>query len=342
MNDGFLASHMHLLEDFWRRRESALEHILDYQAFGFPVTVLSNHPRLLEGARISGGHFSKCETTDESGRIHICLVVDESLPAAPILSGWVAQLRYFGVGDWLTINAEPWLNAAAHLIDRRSVAIISQSLLDHPHLYSRYILDTITLNMVTHSGLGMVHASCVHRDKTAYLLSATHNTGKSTTAFRLALAGYQFVADGMTFVRVGKNGIELMGYPVGEVKLRLDTIQMFPMLNGHGRDVVVREDKKLVFNLRSLLPSQVLEGSIYPERIIVLLMERTNLRDTHLEAIGKTETLEGLFPETMHLDREQIMENNLQAVRVLLEKAQTYRLLLGSDEDKILSVLAEL
>ena len=192
------------------------------------------------------------------------------------------------------------------------------------------------------NGLGQLHASCVYREGVALLLSGAHNSGKSTTAFRLAVAGYNFLSDGMTYVRVGENGIELLGYPIGEEKLRLDMVNKFPTLRGHGMDVMVREDKKVVFNLRRLLASLVLEGPVYPDRIILCLLERTRLQRTRLEPVGILETLEGLFPEITHLDEDHVMLSNLQAVRALLDRAQTYRMFLGSDENHILETLANL
>jgi len=338
--DDFFAAHLGEVWDFWRRRESACRIPSRYQAFGFPVEFSTNHPRLLEGAAISAGRFSQCLPMDEAGTIQLSVVLDERLPLAELPSNWPERLRYYGIGPWLTINAEPWVNAFADLDERRGLALVSPSLLEHPYLYSRFIMDGFILNLVMRHALGQLHASCVHRDGTALLLSATHNSGKSTTAFRLALAGYDFLSDGMTYVRAGEGGLELLGYPVGEVKLRLDMIDKFPILQGHGMDVMVREDKKVVFNLRRLLPGRVLEGPLRPTRIILCLVERTGNPHTRLERIDPQAALPELWPEMTHLDAPEVMQANLRAVYALLEQAQAYRMYLGHDENHILETLS--
>jgi hypothetical protein len=217
--------------------------------------------------------------------------------------------------------------------------LVSPSLARSPRFLSRYVCDTFVLNMMMRTGLGLLHASCLWREGRALLLSAPHNTGKSTTALRLALHGYRLLSDGMTYVRVHERGLELLGYPVGEAKLRLDMIDAFPELGGHGEPTLVREDTKMVFDLRRALPQRVVERSVWPEEIVLCQLRRTEGRATHLAPLARDEALRALWPESSFVDDEEVMRTNLRAIRALLARARCYRMALGSDEAGILQAV---
>lgn len=334
--DGFIREHLADLDDFWRRREAALEHELRYRAYGHPVRVRANAPVLLEAARLSRRRYSRCAPAAGSPLIHLDLVLDRRMPNDPPPADWPARLRHVAVGPWLTVNAAPWLSAFAHTRRWTGVALVSPGLAEAPRLLSRYVCDTFVLNMIMRTGLGLLHASCLWREGRALLLSAPHNTGKSTTALRLALHGYRLLSDGMTYVRVHERGLELLGYPVGEAKLRLDMLDAFPGLSGHGEPTLVREDTKMVFDLRRALPRRIVERSVWPREIVLCQLHRTAGRATRLTPLARDEALRALWPESSFVDDEEVMRTNLRAIRALLARARCYRMALGSDEAGIL------
>jgi hypothetical protein len=342
VNDQFIHSQMDRLEDFWRRRESAAAHRLEYSAYGHPLHLTANDPLLLEAARVSSGRYTRCDppSTPRSMRLH--LILDRQRPAEPLPLDWPSRLRYMAVGPWLTISGEPWLHAFADMRSFAGVALVSPTLARHTLFLSRCVCDTFTLNMLMRTGVGMVHASCLSREGKALLLAGPHNAGKSATALRLALNDYRLLADGMTYVRTGDQGLELLGYPVGEAKLRLDMLDSFPQLQGYGEAALVREDTKMVFNLREAMPERMMEDSIRPEQIVLCHLERLACPTTRVEPMDREELLRRLWPESSFVDDMEVMHSNLTAVRSLLEAARCYRLKLGSRERSILQTLEDL
>lgn len=339
MQKEFLDQQLQRLPDFWGLRRSQITHQLEYRVFSHPVVFSANDPRLLEAARISAARYSHSAASVEPDPITFSFILDDQMPAEPVPLDFPNRLRYLRVGSWLTIQGEPWLHAFANLDSRQGVAVVSSMLADQPVLLSRFAADTFTLNMLMRNGFGQIHASCVCRSGRAVLLSATHNTGKSTTAFRLALNGYRLLSDGMTFVRRDGPRLELLGYPVGEVKLRLDMTSAFPQVSGRGEAAIVREDQKMVYNLRALMPEKILEKSFWPEEVVVCLMERNGNQRTWAEPVDGQTALLALIPEASLYDDRMVVASNFAVIQTLLEKARCFRLSIGADQDGILQAI---
>lgn len=335
MSEAFVRAHLNRLEDFWRRRESATTHTLRYSAYGYSIRFAANDPILLNAAHISAQRYSRCKPIPNARSIALTFVVDPHMAETPVPLDWPARLRYMAVGPWLTINAEPWVNAFANLQAWTGVALVSPTLARVPHLLSRYVGDSFVLNMLMRTGWGQLHASCLYRDRRALLLSGPHNAGKSTTALRLVLAGYQLLSDGMTYVRLVGPEVELLGYPVGEVKLRTDVLDAFPPLRERGRVALVRDDTKVVLDLRREMPARVVEEAVHPEEVVLCLLERTGKQDTVVRPVTREEALVSLFPEATYLDDMAVMAGTITTIRAFLEKVRCYRLELGLDGDEM-------
>jgi hypothetical protein len=306
-------------------------HRLDYSGYGLAIRLLSNAPELLEAGRISSGRYSRSDSAPPLPVIELNLILDPQRPEEPVPADWQSRLRYMSVGPWLTIVGEPWLHAFADLGHWVAVALVSPSLAQHPVALSRCVCDTFTLNMLMRTGVGLVHASCLVQDGKALLLTGPHNAGKSSTALRLVLNGYSLVSDGMTYVRPGEPQLELLGYPVGEAKLRLDMLDSFPELQGYGEAALVREDTKMVFNLRRALPERVIEESIRPDQIVLCHVERSPDSASCTEPMAQDDLLQRMWPESTFVDDLEVMRSNLAAIRTLLSRARCYRLVLGTD-----------
>lgn len=373
MADTFLLDHLYDLSDFWGRRRAETPHHLHYAAYGYPVTLVTNDPTILDAACLSAGRYSRSQAVVDPGTIALTIIQDDRRRAAAVTPAWPQQLSYQAIGDWMMIDGAPWVTAVADVGAQRGAAWISPALAAAPTYLSRYVLDTMTLNALIHTGIGQLHASALYRDGRAVLLSAPHNTGKSTTAFRLVRNGYRLLADGMTYVRVfppgavghrperiepspgcgrflPRNGdfatappaVELLGYPVGEVKLRMDVLDAFPELRGAGRAVLVREDAKMIFNLREAMPDRVVETGVVPEEIVLCLLARHDAAGTLVEPIAFEIALAGLWPDAAHYDDRQVLAGNLAALRTLLGQARCYRLTIGHDPDQIIRTIEKL
>jgi hypothetical protein len=309
----------------------------------------------------------------DPGAITLTVIQDDRRRAAPVTPDWPQRLRYQAIGDWMMIDGTPWVTAVVDVEAKQGAAWIAPALATAPTYLSRYVLDTMTLNTLIHTGVGQLHASALYRDGRAVLLSAPHNTGKSTTAFRLVRYGYRLLADGMTYIRVIPPGaaakspskgrdrperieaslccgryptappaVELLGYPVGEVKLRMDVLDAFPELRGAGRAVLVREDAKMIFNLREAMPDRVLESSVMPKAIVLCLLARHDAARTEVEPISAEIALTGLWPDAAHYDDRQVLAGNLASLRTLLAHARCYRLTIGRDPGQIIQTIEQL
>jgi hypothetical protein len=254
---------------------------------------------------------------------------------------WPSRLRYTGVGQWLAVNGEPWVNSFADLQRWIGVAFVSASLMEQPRMLSRFIGDCFVLNMLMRTGWGQLHASCLYRDGRALLLHGRHNAGKSTTAFRLAMNGYRLVSDGMTYVRRLEQGVELLGYPVGEVKLRLDMLEEFRQVKVR-EAALVREDTKMVYDLRQEMPERVVEEAIRPQRIVLCLLERTGRRETTAERIASSVALDALLSESTFRDDMEVLVSNLESIQALLAMTDCYHLRVGTDVKGIVDTVDSL
>lgn len=357
ITESFVRQHLDRFEDFWHRREAAIKHEVTIEAYGDPLYFATNDPLLLEVPRLCADRYSHCKPIENATPLRLNFILDRQLPIKRVPINWPSRLRYIGQNDWLTVNAEPWVNSFADLKQHIGLAFVSESIAQKPLLLSRYIGDCFVLNMLLRTGWGELHASCLYRDRRAILLIAPHNTGKSTTAFRLAMNGYQLLSDGMTYVRIHNphpnpppsqktdgrgNKIELLGYPIGEVKLRTDMLKEFPQIKKHGRQTLVREDAKMVFNLREAMPDRMCEDSIWPQEIVVCLLERVNSHKTVAESIDQSTALIDLLPNSSHLNAVSQLANNLTSIKQLLDRARCYRLKIGSDVTGILKAIENL
>jgi len=330
------------LEDFWHRRGVSLDHRLHYVAYGLPVEVRANDPRLIEAARCSSARYSQCAALEDAAPLVLRLMVDEGLTPPPLADDWPGPHHYQAVGPWLVIDGAPYLSASADLEHRTGVALYADALADHPRRASRPSLDTITLNAIMHTGLGLLHASCLRRDGTALLLCAEHNTGKSTAALHLALNGWGLLADGMTYVRIAGTRIELMGFPVGEAKLRLDMLDRFGFLGDLGQSVRVREDTKMVYDLRQVAPGVVVEEAIRPERIVLCHMTRQGAARTTASLVEWERLFPTVWTESTFVEPPNVLRTSHEAMVAVLRRATCYEVSLGTDLNSTLALFNSL
>lgn len=338
MSEDFMRARLDRLEDFWGKTAGEVTEQINYQAYGHPVCLMANDPLLLAAGRISANRYSHCQPLADARPITFRFILDHRLPDEPTPPNWPSRLRYTRTGKWLAVNAEPWVNAFADLESWTGVALISPSLAREPQLYSRFVGDCFVLNLLMRSGWGQLHASCLCRGERALLLQATHNVGKSTTAFRLAMNDYRLLSDGMTYVRRLDHGVELHGYPVGEVKLRLDMLDEFRQVKAR-EAALVREDTKMVYDLRREMPGRMIDEAIRPQRVTLCLLQRTGLPKTVAEPVSGNAVLEALLPESTFLDDMPVLVSNLESIRAMLEMADCYRLLLGTEVSGIIQAV---
>ena len=229
------------LADFWQRRANDLCHRREVQLFGHRLVVESNEAGLFTAVSLALNQYSQTsQTKSPLGTLQL-IVQSMRQPPGPAPDDLMQQLTYSGSGDWLMMQLGGWGMAHLDLAKRRGTAVLDPQLAARPELVAQCVLHTLLLNLVIGHGYGMLHASCLVRDGVALLLLAPHNTGKSTTALRLALAGFRLLTDSMVFV--DGDGF-LHGYPVGLAKLRGDMVDQFPTVRPFLQPEIVRQETK--------------------------------------------------------------------------------------------------
>lgn len=330
-------------EDFWSRQANIPTDSFEFAPCGIPTRITANQPDILAAAKLSAGRFSLATTTSITNNhipITFQLVVGRHIEP-PLPEDWPEQLRYAGVGEWITVSAGGWGHAFANLQTRTAVAFLSPTLAAATRLVSRYIIDHYLLNFIL-TEWAMLHASCVldPAGQRLILMIAPHNTGKSTTALHLLRAGYIFLADGMALLRREGEQWVAGGYPIGEVKLRDDVLALFP--DYKGETVRVREQRKTVVNLRAAHPDRLAEKLLVFSRIQLCYMEQSSSARTEITPMSMDEAAIFLAANTVYWDEPERLQHNTALLQALLHTAELYRLRIGSDEQGIVATLTGL
>jgi hypothetical protein len=331
-----------MFEDFWSRQQHEQTERFETMLMGIPVQVSANQPDVMKAVKLSVGRFN---STAEPSRQSISIkIVVQPRPAGPAPGDLPDQMTYAGVDRWITLSAGVWGHGIANLATREAVLFLSPELARDIRLVSRYFVDHYLLNFIL-TEWAMLHASCVltpDRHKLIIMIAA-HNTGKSTTALNLLRAGFPFLADGMALLRKAGSGFEVGGYPVGEVKLRDDVLEMFPAYQG--RQVQVREHTKTVVELRQIHSADLITNTIRPSEISLCFLSRKvkegKVRPAR-EVIFPEEAQALLAGNSVYWDEPARLAHNQVILQALVERASLYRVWLGQDVTRPPAVFAEL
>jgi len=326
-------------EDFWSRRENAQAHAFECAPYGIPTRITTNQADVLEAARLSARRYSRSETL-EGKPITIQIVVSREA-GAPVPDDLPARLKYTGVDEWILLSAGEWGHSFGNLRTHTALVALSPALAADARLVSRYFVDHYVLNFAL-TEWAMLHASCVlDADRRRLIVMvATHNAGKSTTALRLARAGYTFLADGMALLKMKEGNWIVGGYPIGEVKLRHDVLEWFPEYSGQA--VQVREHQKTIVDLRSAHPDRTVESLLTPESIHLCFVERQEGSHSHVAPIDAAEAAQIVSANTVYWHTSEYMAHNSDTLHHLLQTASLHRLRIGSDPDSIVAAFNQL
>ncbi len=328
------------LQDFWGRRDSAPTFRRSFHLFGWPVQLTSNLEVVLQAVDASLPLFSRAPA--RLGKtLHVHVIVRE-MPddPGPVPEDLFTRIQYSGYENWLAMHLGPWGLAHMAIDEGRAIVVIAPSLAAAPGRLSRYVLNTIFLNLLENRGFSMLHATSLVRHSRAILLLGEHNSGKSSTALHLALSGYEFVADSMIFVSPVAGNMELLGFPVGLAKVRHEMLQAFPQIEPLFEREITREEIKFGVDLRRLPGVTVREEAIItPFAIDLFLLERHEGRETLFSPAGREETMRAIFRNSAYWHSAAFWQQHLARLERLLEVARCRHLLLGSDVGSLLAAL---
>lgn len=327
------------LEDFWGRRENELRFGRDFTLFGRPARATSNHEGVLAAVGHSLPLFSSAPASDRPPFSIQLVVRPAPFDAGPPPENLFAVARYTGFGEWLSIQLGGWGHCQIDLAAGRAIAILVPELAARPERVSQGLLNTIFTNLIIDSGFGMLHCTGLLRDRRALLLMAPHNSGKSTTALHLVLAGYRLLSDSQVYVSPDSDELQLLGFPVGKVKLRADMVADFPRLQPLLTAEPVRDETKYSLDLRRLDPELVCTTTVTPETIDLCLLERHDRAETTLAPAGPSEVWAAIMANSIFYDTAEAWQRNLAQIERLVTRARTHHLTIGADPAAIVTAI---
>jgi hypothetical protein len=350
------------LEDFWGRRRNRPRYSREFAIFGHPVRLSSNAEELLLAADFALPLYSVAPEKDTAPFLVELIArpvlgrAEVSGPAepGPLPENLFDHIQYTGHGDWLALQLGAWGLCHVDLVGKRALAVLAAELAGQPALVSRYLLNTILTNFLIASGYGFLHATGLLKPipgvqplspgfhPRALLLMAPHNSGKSTTALRLALAGYQLLSDSMIFVAGRYAAVRLYGFPVGRIKLRADMVADFPQLKPLLEDEPVRGEMKHAAELRRLDPALVQESAVEPSDICLCLLAQSGKSRTRVQPATLPEVIEAVLANSLFYDERDVWKQNLARIRPLVEQARCYHLEVGRDPASLVATLDDL
>lgn len=343
MDEPFLRANASAFENFWNRENGANQYEMRFPGFGYDLLLRTNDRAVLQAGEMSAARYCLSKPLATPPAIELRVASVPTLPDTPVPFGFPARLQTIGAGDFLFQALTPWAQWFTDLDARRAYAVISPSLAAEPGVVSRNLLDRAVLNLLLREGVGQLHATTLVRGDCALVLVAPHGTGKSTTALHLLTADYKLLGDGLLFVReTTAMSFELLGYPVGEAKLTPESQPLFPEWQGQGDEVSVHNVVKRIVNLRAVAPRKMIDHSVFPKRIVLLLAERTGQAHTTAVRLDAETTLARVLPDTIYWDEPQAMLRSLSVLRRFIQEASCYHLTLGTDRATLVETIAGL
>ena len=333
--------HNQQMEDFWSRRANAPKYERMIHVFGQPVLFDSNHARVLDSASLAEQMYS---TSDLQGgpvwRVH--LTVDSQSEPVPPPERLIDLLRYAGADDWLSIDLRQWGNCFVDMKRAEAYAVLSSSLAENPEKVCQLLLNTILNNYATRHGYSMLHASALIKDEHILVLQAPHGAGKSTTALRLLLNGYQLLSDSQIYLGERDGALWMGGFPVGRIKLRTDMLPLFPALAAEAKEEPVRNETKHRVDLMRVDPALAHPEMIRIRRVEFCLLERWEKPESKIDSLSDDELWPELMVNSLHYDTPELWNENLRRVDLLLRKAALHRLHIGTSEEEIMRTVNQL
>lgn len=330
------------MEDFWSRRANARKYEKSIHVFGQRVIFDSNHEKVLDSAIFAEQMYSTWDSLDNS-TWHVHLTVHDADPKpAPAPERLVDFVQYAGADNWISIDLREWGSCFVDMERCEAHVIVSSSLAENPEQVCQLCLNTILNNFLTRHGYSMLHASALVKDGHILVLQAPHGTGKSTTALRLLLNGYQLLSDSQIYLAERGDLLWMGGFPVGRIRLRSDILPLFPVIAAGAKTEPVRNEIKHRVDLMRVDPASALRQMIPVHRVEYCLLERWAKSESKLEPLSEEELWPEIMVNSLHYDLPELWHENLRRVDLLIRKGNPHRLLIGTSEDEILKAVNQL
>jgi hypothetical protein len=204
------------------------------------------------------------------------------------------------------------------------------------------LLNTILNNFATRHNFSMLHASALVKNEQILVLQAPHGAGKSTTALRLLLNGYQLLSDSQIYLTQRDGALWMGGFPVGRIRLREDMLPLFPAFAANAQTEPVRNETKHRVDLMQIDPAWTRREMIEVQRVEFCLLERWDQAESRIEPLSEEEVWPEIMVNSLHYDTRERWHENLHNVDLLLRKAKLHRLRIGASEAEIIKTVNQL
>ncbi len=191
--------------------------------FGFPVSISSNQPAVLDAARESWSDWRRRFATKPLEVA--CIVAGAGRPDAPMPTSFRARRNLFvSVAD--DENFMSCDLATGFALVSVTLATVARA------EYLRYhFLEAAAYSLLDTRHTRAVHAACVALDGYGVLLAGDSGAGKSSLAYACARRGWTYVSDDATSVVRRSRGRTVLGSPRA-FRFRDEAGELFPEFSG--------------------------------------------------------------------------------------------------------------
>lgn len=334
--------HAERLEDFWGRRDNRPQFTEKFTLFGRPIQVTSNQERVLTAVGYSKPLYSTAPPVDKPAFVVHMIVRDTPQDVGQPPENLLAITHYTGHERWLVIQAGPWGYAQVDLAQGKAIMVLTPQLAERPELVSRGLLNTIFNNLVTGQGFPMLHCTGLVRDGHLLLIMAPHNTGKSTTAFRLMLAGYSLVSDSQIYLSPDSDALQFFGFPTGRIKLREDMVPYFPQVHSYLRPEPVRDEIKQMLDIGLWQPGLAVTEAVTPHTVSLCLLSRQAGERSVIRPASLDEVAEAMIHNSLYYDTWPAWQVNLAQIERIMQVADCHHLVIGTETRGIIAAVEQL
>ena len=222
------------LREMWERKEPiqfgdpvlarvSMKFHATYFPIGFPVTIATNSPAVLDAAQQSWGRFTQQFETDPI-RLQIGVTEGDSHICPPTTT---CRVR-----DHLSVNVADGENFAVCDYSQGSALIwVTRAALEHTDYFRYFFLESSAMCCISGRYVTGIHAGGVSLDDHAVLLCGDSGAGKSTLSYACARAGWTYTSDDGCFL-VNDREDRLVTGNCHQFRFRPTAESLFPELHG--------------------------------------------------------------------------------------------------------------
>jgi hypothetical protein len=196
----------------------------EYFPLGFRVRLSTNSDDILSAAEESWSCFSNRLSSFGNLQLRIGLTdkTSESCPPAPVFRAH---------GNLFSIIADQDNFITCDLERGTAFGWFSRGAVHHSSYFRYHFLEAAVWSLLCGVRVIPLHAACIESAGHGVLLCGDSGAGKSSLSYACARAGWTFITDDATYLRIGDSTRRVMGNPY-RVRFRPTAAELFPELAG--------------------------------------------------------------------------------------------------------------